>query len=183
MGSEIATTQLSYRWILWYHDPEDKDYSLNSYVRIADINNSQQFWSVIDNIPKEAWECGMFFFMKLGYPPIWEAEENIKGGSWSKKISNEVVHNTFIHLMVNCMSNEILLERKETLVGVSVSHKGPDSIVRIWNSTTTVRQNAYLKKNIPNFQITKDVAYTNNAERDTSNNNSYRSNNSSRGRK
>jgi hypothetical protein len=183
MGSQVATTRLSYRWILWYHDPEDKDYSIGSYVRISDINTPQQFWSVIDSIPKEAWECGMFFFMKFGYPPIWEAEENKQGGSWSKKISRDVVYETFVHLMANCISNEILVERKETLVGVTVSHKGPDSIVRIWNSTTQVCRRIYLKRNIPHFQITEDVSYTNNADRDTSNNSSYRSNNSRRGRK
>lgn len=183
MGSEIATTQLSCRWILWYHDPENRDYSIDSYVKVCDINTPQQFWTIVDGIPKEAWECGMFFFMKLGYPPIWEAKENKNGGSWSKKISNEVVHDTFVNLMVNCLSNEILVGRKETLVGVSVSHKGPDSIVRIWNSTTAVRNSAYLKRNIPNFQITRDVAYTDNADRDTSNNSSYKPNNSRRGRK
>lgn len=184
MGSEIATTKLSYIWILWYHDPENTDYSINSYIKITDINTPQQFWTVIDSISKEAWEAGAFFFMKFGYPPIWEAKENIRGGSWSKKISKEVVHETFVNLMVNCISNEILEDRKETLVGVTVSHKGSDSIIRVWNTTSEVSKNLVLKKNMPNFQITEDVVYKANRDRhDTLNNRgSYRSNNSRRGR-
>lgn len=195
MGSEIATTRLSYRWILWYHDPDVRDYSIESYIKIGDINTPQQFWTIVDNISKEAWEAGYFFFMKAGYPPIYEAPENIKGGSWSKTISRENAHNTFVHLMVNCISNELLVERKETLVGVTLSNKNTqqDSVIRVYNTTSELQNNAYLKKNIPHFQITSDVSYTANVHRDTSNNNSrgsyrsnrgsYRGNNSTRGRK
>lgn len=194
MGSEIATTKLSFRWILWYHDPEVKDYSIGSYVRISDINTPQQFWTVIDSISKEAWEAGYFFFMKHGYPPIYEAPENIKGGSWSKTISRENAHNTFVHLMVNCITTELFVERKETLVGVTLSNKNTqqDSVIRVYNTTAELQNNAYLKKNIPNFQITADVTYTPNTGRDTSNNSrgsyrsnrgSYRGNNSRGGRR
>ena len=85
MGSQKETTKLQYSWILWYHDPENKDYSLESYVKIADISTPQQFWTVVDSISKEAWESGMFFFMRRGFKPLWDAPENEAGGTWSKK--------------------------------------------------------------------------------------------------
>ena len=186
MGSEIATTKLSYTWILWYHDPQNDDYTINGYIKICDINTTQQFWTIIDNISKEQWECGMFFFMKKGYPPIYEAEENKNGGSWSKKITNtEIIYETFIHLMVRCISNEMLIQRKETLVGVTLSHRDDGSIIRVYNSTTELKDpKVYLNKNIPNFQITDDVSYAENNRRNISNNkNSYKPNNSRRGRR
>jgi len=156
----MEPTKFQYTWVLWYHDPENRDYSLTSYIMIADFNTTQQFWSVIDSIPKEAWECGMFFFMKKGYKPIWECPENEGGGAWSKKIEASGAHTSFIDLMVHCVSNELLVNRKETLTGISISPKGQFHIIKIWNTTTTVSDKAYLNQNLTYYKVTDDVTYT-----------------------
>jgi hypothetical protein len=160
MGSSIETTKLQYCWILWYHDPISNDYSIESYVKIADVSTPQQFWSVVDSISKEAWESGMFFFMRRGFPPLWDAAENQAGGAWSKKIEASTVHNTLIDIMVHCITNELLVNRKETLVGITVSPKGPSSIIKIWNTTTSVSDMAYIQPNMAYFPIGDDVTYT-----------------------
>lgn len=159
MGS-IETTKFPYSWVLWYHDPENKDYSLNGYVMIADLNTPQQFWTVVDSISKEAWESGMFFFMRRGFKPLWDVPENEAGGAWSKKIEASEVYNAFVDLMVHCITNELMSSRKETLVGITLSPKGPFSIVKIWNTTTTVSDNAYLNGKMTQFKVGDDVTYT-----------------------
>jgi hypothetical protein len=159
MGS-IETTKFPYSWVLWYHDPENKDYSLNGYVMIADVNTPQQFWTVVDSISKEAWESGMFFFMRRGFKPLWDVPENEAGGAWSKKIEASEVYNAFVDLMVHCITNELMSSRKETLVGITLSPKGPFSIVKIWNTTTTVSDNAYLNGKMAQFKVGDDVTYT-----------------------
>jgi hypothetical protein len=156
----MEATKLQYSWILWYHDPESKDYSLESYVKIADMATPQQFWSVIDSISKEAWESGMFFFMRRGFKPLWDAPENEAGGAWSKKIEAATVHDVLIDAMVNCITNEILVNRKETLVGITISPKGPFSIIKIWNTTTTVSSNDTINPKMLFFKIGDDVTYT-----------------------
>jgi hypothetical protein len=80
------TTPFAHTWVIWYFDPRNKDWSLSNYKRIADISTAQQLWTIVSAIPREAWECGYFFFMKRGFRPIWEVPENENGGSWSKKI-------------------------------------------------------------------------------------------------
>ncbi len=159
MGS-IETTKFPYSWVLWYHDPENKDYSLEGYVMIADVNTPQQFWTVVDSISKEAWESGMFFFMRRGFKPLWDVPENEAGGAWSKKIEASEVYNAFVDLMVHCITNELMSSRKETLVGITLSPKGPFSIVKIWNTTTTVSDNAYLNTKMAQFKVGDDVTYT-----------------------
>jgi hypothetical protein len=157
---QMETIKLQYSWILWYHDPDSKNYSLESYVKIADISTPQQFWSVVDSISKEAWESGMFFFMRRGFKPLWDAPENEAGGAWSKKIEASTVHETVIDMMVHCITNELLINRKETLVGITVSPKGPFSIVKIWNTTTTVSEVSYFNPSMSHFKIGDDVTYT-----------------------
>jgi len=154
------TTRFQYSWMLWYHDPENKDYSLESYVKVADVSTPQQFWTVVDSISKEAWESGMFFFMRRGFNPLWDSPENEAGGSWSKKVEVSIVYDTFLELMVHCVSNEMFTTRPETLAGVTVSPKGPFSIVKVWNTTTVVSQKNVLNQNMKGFKVGDDVTYT-----------------------
>lgn len=157
---DLETTRFTYSWMLWYHDPENKDYSLESYVRVADISTPQQFWTVVDSIPKEAYESGMFFFMRRGFRPLWDSPENEAGGSWSKKVESTDVYSTFVDLMVNCVTNEILTKRQETLAGVTLSPKGAFSIIKIWNTTTAVSDKNSIKKNMHGFKDGDDITYT-----------------------
>jgi len=154
------TTRFQNTWILWYHDPENNDYSLNGYIRIADFSTAQQFWSVIECIPKDSWESGMFFFMREGFKPLWDSPENEHGGSWSKKIDISNIQNIFIELMVHCLSNELLVKNKEVLAGITVSPKGQFSIVKLWNTTTTISDKSCLNKKITLFPVGDDVTYT-----------------------
>jgi Eukaryotic initiation factor 4E len=154
------TTKFQDSWILWYHDPENNDYSLNGYVRIADLSTPQQFWSVVDTIPKDAWECGMFFFMRQGFKPLWDSPENENGGSWSKKVDITNIQNIFIDLMVHCASNELLIKNKESLAGITVSPKGNFSIVKIWNTNISVYDRSNINNKIKLFPVGDDVTYT-----------------------
>jgi len=147
-------------WVLWYHDPENRDYSLSSYVMIADFTTPQQFWSVVDSISKEAWECGMFFFMKKGVPPVWDDPINENGGAWSKKIEASQAHTGFIDLMVHCLTDELLTKSKEVLVGLSISPKGQFHIIKIWNTETAISSKSLLNTNLTYYKVTDDVTYT-----------------------
>ena len=80
------TTKFEEPWVLWYFDPRKNDWSFSNYKLVAEIRTPQQFWSIIPEIPRKAFECGYFFFMRKGVRPIWEVPENEHGGSWSKKI-------------------------------------------------------------------------------------------------
>ena len=79
------------KWIVWYHNPSDKNWSLNSYKDIIEISSIEDFW-----VLRNTWDkClplvheGMFFLMRLTKDgciyPQWEDKNNRKGGYWSFK--------------------------------------------------------------------------------------------------
>jgi hypothetical protein len=156
----MDSTKFQYTWVLWYHDPENRDYALSSYILIADISTPEQFWTIVDNIPKEAWECGMFFFTRKGFSPRWEDPENVNGGAWSKKIDASQAQTSFIDLMVHCASNELMVKHTEALVGISISPKGQFHIIKIWNTTTSVSEKSNLNQSLTYYKVTDDVTYT-----------------------
>jgi hypothetical protein len=157
----METTKFMTAWVLWYFDPRNKDWSLSNYKKVADIMTPQQLWTVVSVIPKEAWECGYFFFMKRGFRPIWEVPENQHGGSWSKKISTKEIQDIAIDLMVHSVVSEggIMVDKSETYTGFSTSPKGDFNIIKIWNSTTTASSRLLLNSKML-LKITDDVVYT-----------------------
>lgn len=62
--------------------------------------------------------------------------------------------------MINCVTGELLNTRKETLVGITISPKGPFSIIKIWNNTTTVSTIDNLNPDMLHLKIAADVTYT-----------------------
>lgn len=163
MDSTPETTKFQYSWVLWYFDPRNKDWNLANYKKVSEFNTPQQFWTVLNAIPKEAFECGYFFFVRKGFRPIWEVPENEHGGSWSKKVPTKDIYDIAIDLMVRCVVtiDNVMMSRPETLVGFSTSPKGEFNIVKIWNTTTTVNSSkTFLNKSIEKFAITEDVVYT-----------------------
>jgi translation initiation factor 4E len=157
------TTKFQHTWVLWYFDPRNKDWTLSNYKRVADLSTPQQLWTVVSAIPKEAMECGYFFFMRKGFRPIWEVPENENGGSWSKKVATKDIHAIMIDLMVHCVANSdgLFLNRPDTLVGFSTSPKGENNVVKIWNTSTSfTNAKTMLNKTVASFPITDDVVYT-----------------------
>ena len=163
MGSTPETTKFQHSWVLWYFDPRNKDWSLSNYKKVADLSTPQQLWTIVSSIPKEAWECGYFFFKRQGFRPIWEVPENENGGSWSKKVKTADIVDIAIELMVYSVSSKdgLLVTRPETLVGFSTSPKGEFNVVKIWNTTSSV-SNAKntLNHAMEKFPITEEVVYT-----------------------
>lgn len=158
MASISDSTKLPQKWILWYHDPNNNDYSLESYIKIQEIQTLADFWNIVETISLEAWNSGMFFFMKDGYRPLWDAPENEKGGAWSKKTDASETHTIFVDCMVHCIAGCLLTKQNETIVGVTISPKGPFHIIKFWNTSTSVCDwklfNTSLKMKVAN-----DIAY------------------------
>jgi hypothetical protein len=155
LGDNITLPQT---WVLWYHDPNHADYSLESYIRIASINTATDFWTLVEGISLEAWNSGMFFFMLEGYRPLWDVPENDKGGAWSKKVDASDTHNVFVDCMIHCMANKFLKNHNECIVGVTLSPKGQFHIVKVWNTTTAVSDRRLFSASLK-MKLGDDIAY------------------------
>jgi Eukaryotic initiation factor 4E len=153
-----SSTPLPQKFCLWYHDPNNNDYSLASYIKILDIETLADFWNIVDTISLEAWNSGMFFFMKEGYRPLWDAPENEKGGAWSKKTDASDTHTIFVDCMVHCLAGSLLTKNNDCVVGVTVSPKGPFHIVKFWNLNTSVYDWKLFNPTLK-MKIASDIAY------------------------
>lgn len=152
------STNLPHTWVLWYHDPNNNDYSLESYIKILDIKTLNDFWNIVEAISSEAWNSGMFFLMRDGYRPLWDAPENDKGGAWSKKIDASETQNVFLDCMVHVIAEKLLTKQNDTIVGVTLSPKGHFHIIKFWNTTTSVCDRRLFSTSL-RMKVGDDIVY------------------------
>lgn len=123
-------------YTLWSHEVYGKDWSINGYVRMCEINSVQDFWRVFNHMDKLQHRLLHFYLMKDNIEPTWECKENLNGGTLSFKIgcyqSLKFFEYLSIHMILNTLCNNV-----DDITGISVSPKNHIDVVRIWNSDHT----------------------------------------------
>tara|TARA_B110000208_G_C11653934_1_gene389055 strand:+ start:68 stop:628 length:561 start_codon:yes stop_codon:yes gene_type:complete len=138
--------KLNTKWICWYHDPFSKKWSIDSYVqlyKLETILNTAIFKnSLLTILPKL--ESNMYFVMRqiddnIIYP-VWEDKNNRDGGVWSFKVSNKIVFNVWITLLIYLTGETMLSDSNNynNINGISISPKKNFSIIKIWTRTKIV---------------------------------------------
>lgn len=128
--SEDKKHPLQNTWILWYHEPDSKDWSLESYKKIYEFDTIEDFWRLYNNLPSIV--NSMFFLMKKGHPPIWEVPQNINGGAWLYKFPKKMADSFW--LKFSCyLIGETIANCTDDIIGISISPKVFNVTIRIWN--------------------------------------------------
>lgn len=75
-------------WTYYFHDPDDTNWNLDSYHRLADVACVGDFWQVHGAVSGYL-NRGMFFIMREHVYPCWDDPNNIRGGCLSMKVLKE----------------------------------------------------------------------------------------------
>ncbi len=146
---------LNRQWDLWYHDPNNSDYSLNSYINIGTIDTIERFWHYFHQLKLTQLQNGMFFIMLKGVYPTWE--DNLQGGFWSFKIDKKEISQAWtklsIYLLADNFIDETDPELKKEIIGISISPKKTFSILKIWLNNDALHKKIKLKKELPFINI------------------------------
>ena len=131
--------QLSDKWVMWFHDPFDTEWGLESYVKVFEIDSIETFWQIFNKIDKNLFIDGMFFIMKKGINPLWEDPKNIEGGCWSYRIQKKMAYESWLNLSM-AMCGGMLTDEKhsECINGISISPKKSFCIIKIWNNDSKI---------------------------------------------
>ena len=95
----VMVHNLTNKWILWYHDLDESDWSINGYQKIAEFDTIEDFCKIQKSVDEIIVQNSMLFIMRDSIQPIWEDPKNISGGCWSFKISKKDVVNTWKELL------------------------------------------------------------------------------------
>jgi len=151
-------------WSYRFHDPNDENWNLSSYVHLHNVSTVEEYWHVQNTI-KDKLKGGMFFIMREHIFPCWDDENNIDGGCISIKVLKENLVSYWENLSMKLLGENILASPHknmwENVNGISTSPKRYFCIVKIWLKTNDLNDKAFF--NIPdNFY--GDIIYKENME-------------------
>jgi hypothetical protein len=87
----INSTILQDKWVFYFHENDNKDWSDSSYIKLGECSTIQEFWILLNPIIKIL-EIGQIFLMKNDIFPNWEDSQNINGSSLSFLSSNNYIN-------------------------------------------------------------------------------------------
>ena len=150
---------LNDEWILWFHNPLDNDWSIESYIEIGEIKSIEDFWELVSYLNHNHVNNSMLFLMRKGIKPIWEDDNNKDGGCWSFKISKKDIYKAWCELCISILGETLTINSKDNsdITGISISPKKAFSILKIWNRDLKSNNVNILSKKIPHVFLNSSI--------------------------
>ena len=125
---------LKYTWVIWYRPPTSKnsDYE-KSTKALCRMSTAQEFWKVYVHLsrPSALPTVSDYHFFKEGIRPVWEDEENRRGGKWIIRLKKGVSDRYWEDLLL-AMIGDQFAEAGEEVCGAVLSVRGGEDVFSIW---------------------------------------------------
>lgn len=144
-------------WVMWFHDLNSDDWSINSYSQLLRFNTAEDYWIMYNNLSNTY--NGMYYLMRQGIPPIWDDPINIHGGGWTFKVDKKFAQDMWQKLSNFCVC-ETLSQRYRDIVGVSISPKIKFVTIRVWTNSNVKKLGDFenIKKDTINDSMIVDFS-------------------------
>lgn len=120
-------------WTLYFHEPEDKSWTPDSYKRICSIGTWEALGTVLREMGSHRTVNGMMFAMRGDTSPLWENKANIRGGSYCIKVSRKAAAEAYQRYLAAAALG-VVTDPENPIVGVTMSPKKGFCIIKLWNA-------------------------------------------------
>lgn len=125
---------LKHGWVMHYRPPTGKhsDYE-KSIMPICKVDTAPGFWTVYSHLkrPSSLPTVSDYHFFKEGIRPVWEDEENRRGGKWTMRVKKGVADRYWEDLLL-AMIGEQFAEASDEVCGAVVSVRSGEDVFSIW---------------------------------------------------
>jgi hypothetical protein len=126
-------------WTLYYHSPADKRWTPGSYTKVCTVETYEQFFAAMNALDDVSLHYGMLFWMRGSITPLYENIENLKGGSYSIRVSRSKSSHFYKLYVIASMMNVVFASADNIVNGVSITPKKVTdktqsyNVIRVWN--------------------------------------------------
>jgi len=120
-------------WSVYYHEPEDKSWTAESYKRLQVVNSWEALGQILRELGTHKTTNGLLRIMRGDVSPLWENKVNIRGGSYCLKISRRNSVEVFQRYLAAAALGCAATDSANEIVGVTISPKKGFCIIKIWN--------------------------------------------------
>ena len=143
---------LSECWTLYFHDPDNNQWTPNSYKVISNFSTVQD-WCYTDFSFTNLWQKGMFFIMREHIQPLWEDPYNCNGGCFSFKVNKPEAAQFWFKLGALLLGGTLgkTEEIDSNICGISMSPKRNYCILRVWVQTYEYNKIDLFNLDVPSY--------------------------------
>ena len=121
-------------WIVWYRPPTSKytDYE-KSTIPLAHFSSVEAFWTVYTHLkrPSSLPSVSDYHVFKQGIRPVWEDEENKRGGKWIVRLKKGVADRYWEDLLLAIVGDQFA-EAGEEVCGAVLSVRSGEDVLSVW---------------------------------------------------
>ncbi|KAL8828942.1 MAG: hypothetical protein Q9170_006383 [Blastenia crenularia] len=125
---------LRYTWIVWYRPPTSKfqDYE-KSTIPLAHFSSVESFWNVYTHLkrPSTLPSVSDYHLFRKGIRPVWEDEENKRGGKWIVRLKKGVADRYWEDLLLAIVGDQFA-EAGEEVCGAVLSVRSGEDVLSVW---------------------------------------------------
>lgn len=139
-SAAVPAHQLRNSWYFWFRPPISKANGYIEYEKtlhpIASCSTAEEFFVVYQHLkrPSVLPLVSDYHLFKKGIRPIWEDEENKKGGKWIVRLKKGVADRYWEDLLFAIIGDQFG-EASDEVCGVVLSVRNGEDILSIWART------------------------------------------------
>ncbi|KAK0815044.1 hypothetical protein LTR91_007599 [Friedmanniomyces endolithicus] len=125
---------LKHAWVIYYRPPTSKNADYEKSIKpLCRFTTVQEFWTVYTHLkrPSALPTVSDYHFFKEGIRPVWEDDENRRGGKWIMKLKKGVADRYWEDLLL-AMIGDQFMEASEEVCGAVVSVRQGEDVFSIW---------------------------------------------------
>ena len=129
--------KLRHSWSFWYRPPISKSNGYVDYEKtlhpMAEFGTIEEFFTVYQHLkrPSTLPLVSDYHIFKKGIRPVWEDEENKKGGKWIVRLKKGVSDRYWEELLFAIVGDQFA-EASEEVCGAVLSVRNGEDILSIW---------------------------------------------------
>ena len=133
-SASAADHPLKSSWVVWYRPPTSKnaDYE-KSIVPLASFSTAESFWAVYTHLkrPSALPSVSDYHIFKKGVRPVWEDEENKRGGKFVMRLKKGVADRYWEDILLMIVGDQFG-EAGEEVCGAVLSVRSGEDVLSVW---------------------------------------------------
>jgi|TARA_R110002003_G_scaffold337_1_gene18836 translation initiation factor 4E len=125
---------LRYTWVIWFRPPTPKSSDYEKSIQpVFKFSTAQDFWRAFVHLrrPSTLPTVADYNIFKHGIRPVWEDEENKRGGKWIMRLKKGVADRYWEELLMALVGDQFM-EAGEEVCGIVLSVRSGEDVFSIW---------------------------------------------------
>jgi translation initiation factor 4E len=125
---------IKYTWVIWFRPPTPKNNDWEKSIQaVWKLSLANDLWKVYRKMmrPSKLQPVSDYHVFKEGIRPVWEDEENKRGGKWIMRVKKGVADHYWEWLLMAIVGNEFG-DAGDEVCGLVVSVRSGEDVFSIW---------------------------------------------------